>query len=448
MLLASRTFLIHLNLVQKMLQKYFLSLNLFIVLLTTSGLVFATNGYFAHGYGARSKAMAGVGAALPQDAITTAVNPAGLVYVGDRIDVELELFSPRRKFTVSGEPTFAPGAFPLNSGSYTSGKESFVIPTLGWSKQLNDTQAVGVALYGNGGMNTQFAAEANPLCPPGSAGAGTFCAGQTGVDLSQVFIAPSFAQSFNSGQWSLGVTPILALQAFKAEGVGSFAGFSSDPEAVSNSGRDHSYGAGIRVGVLAEALPGLRFGASYKSRISMSRFDKYAGLFAEQGDFDIPSSYNLGVAWDASEGVTVAFDLEHVRYNEIKSVGNPLFPNLQQARLGDDNGAGFGWRNMTTYKLGALWQADDAWTLRAGISYGEQPIPESEVLFNIVAPGVPEWHFTTGFSRKLRNNDEVSFAFMYAPSNTVSGANPLSPGQTIELEMHQVSLQLGWTRSF
>jgi len=44
----------------------------------------ATNGYFAHGYGARSKAMAGVGAALPQDAMAAAVNPAGMVFVGNR----------------------------------------------------------------------------------------------------------------------------------------------------------------------------------------------------------------------------------------------------------------------------------------------------------------------------------------------------------------------------
>ena len=33
-----------------------------------SGSAFATNGYFAHGYGTKNKALAGAGAALPQDA--------------------------------------------------------------------------------------------------------------------------------------------------------------------------------------------------------------------------------------------------------------------------------------------------------------------------------------------------------------------------------------------
>ena len=47
----------------------------------------ATNGYFAHGYGARSKAMAGTGVAFSQDSLAGALNPAGLVYVGNRVDV-------------------------------------------------------------------------------------------------------------------------------------------------------------------------------------------------------------------------------------------------------------------------------------------------------------------------------------------------------------------------
>lgn len=406
----------------------------------------ATNGYFAHGYGARGKAMAGTGAALPQDSIVSALNPAGLVHVGDRVDFELELFSPRRQYSVSGTPTLAPGAFPLDSGTVESDGEYFPVPTLGWSRQLSENQAIGIALYGNGGMYTDYRDFDNPLCPPG--GSGTFCAGRTGVDLAQAFIAPSYAHSFAGGRLSVGIAPIFAVQYFKARGFSSFAPFSGEPDKISNNGYDFSFGAGFRIGVLGEPLPGVRIGASYKSRIWMSRFDDYAGLFAQQGDFDIPDSYTIGISWDVTERVTAAFDVEHIRYSEIKSVGNPLLPILQQTRLGDPNGAGFGWRDMTVYKFGALWRPDDLWTLRTGFSYGEQPIPRSEVLFNIVAPGVQEWHITAGFSRKLWETDEVSFAFMYSPGNSVKGANPLSPTQEIELEMYQLSWQLAWSRRF
>ena len=56
--------------------------------------VFATNGYFAHGYGTKNKALAGAGVALPQDAMIAATNPAGMVWVGERLDVGLAIFSP------------------------------------------------------------------------------------------------------------------------------------------------------------------------------------------------------------------------------------------------------------------------------------------------------------------------------------------------------------------
>ena len=56
----------------------------------------ATNGYFMHGYGIASKAMGGVGYALPQDSLVVASNPAGLTLVGDRYDIGVDWFIPRR----------------------------------------------------------------------------------------------------------------------------------------------------------------------------------------------------------------------------------------------------------------------------------------------------------------------------------------------------------------
>lgn len=406
----------------------------------------ATNGYFAHGYGARSKAMAGVGAALPQDALAAAVNPAGMAFVGDQVDLEMEVFSPRREYTVQGAPTMAPGAFPLNPGTVDSDSEYFPVPTLGWNHKLDNNQSIGVTVFGNGGMNTDYPGFSSNTCPPG--GTGTFCAGRTGIDLAQAFISPSYSRRFANGRFSLGIAPIFAVQSFKARGLDSFAGFSSDPQHLSNQGRDYSYGAGVRVGGLAELLPGLRLGVSYKSRVFMSPFKDYAGLFAEQGDFDIPESINGGLAWAINDSITAAFDVEHIRYSSVNSVGNSLLPNLQTAQLGNNNGAGFGWKDMTIFKLGAQWKQNQSWTWRGGVSYGAQPIPDSQVLFNILAPGVQELHLTTGFTRSLSDKDDLSFAFMYSPSKTVSGPNPLSPGQTIDLEMYQLSLQLAWSHRF
>lgn len=103
---------------------------------------------------------------------------------------------------------------------------------------------------------------------------------------------------------------------------------------------------------------------------------------------------------------------------------------------------------MTIYKFGAQWKQNDKWTWRGGLSYGQQPIEGSEVLFNILAPGVQEWHLTGGLTHSLSKQDELSFAFMYSPQKTITGPNPLSPGQTIDLSMTQFSLQFAWSRRF
>jgi long-chain fatty acid transport protein len=406
----------------------------------------ASNGYFAHGYGTRSKALAGAATALPQDALAAAVNPAGMAYVGSRLDVEVGLFKASQQYTVDGLPRLAPGAFPLNPETTKSDDEWFPIPTSGWSHKIDAQQTVGIAFYANGGVITDYVGKPNRLCGPG--GSGSFCAGGAGVDLEQAFAVPSYAHSFGDGRWSLGIAPIFAVQRINVRGLNTFARFSGDPGHFSNQGFDYSFGGGVRVGVLAELIPGLRFGASYKSRIFMSRFKDYAGLLAEHGSFDIPESFNFGLSWDINKQFTTTFDVEHIRYSQINALGNPFLPNLKIARLGDTNGAGSGLRDMTIFKFGAQWHQDEFWIWRAGISYGAQPIPNSEVLLNILSPGVQEIHLTAGFSRTLGKEDELSFAFVYSPSNSVKEPNPLSPSQTIELEAEQLSFQFAWSRRF
>lgn len=394
----------------------------------------ATNGYFSHGYGTISSGMAGAGAALGQDSIAAATNPAGLAFVGDRVDGGLELFSPRRKYEVEG-PMAPPPAFSLQPGSYQSSRDAFVIPHFGANHRLNDRHALGVSVFANGGMNTSY---------PGDNG-GPFYGGRTGVNLEQLYIAPTWSWKFADNQ-AIGISPMIAYQRFEAKGLGAFAGYSSDPSALTNNGTDDAWGYGIQIGWQGEITDTLRGGLSFRTILEMEEFDEYQGLFAEQGDFDIPQTLNAGIAWSGIDRHWILLDVQHIRYSDINSVGNPMLPNLMTAQLGDDDGAGFGWDDMTIVKLGWQWQQTDQQTWRAGISYGEQPVQEEEVLFNILAPGVQEWHFTGGFTRQFSDSLELSGSVFYSPRNTVKGDNPLNPQQTIELSMYQmgVSASIGW----
>lgn len=435
-------------------KKYGLALAIAAALAAPSA--FATNGYFSHGYSIKEKGMAGVGAALPQDSLAAATNPAGMVMVGSRLDVGASLFSPHRSYTVRGMPSGAPGTFGLFPETVDSESEYFLIPHFGWNRMLNADSSVGVSVYGNGGMNTDY---------PRSAGGGfgVFGAGmvpgaerRTGVDLAQLFVNVTYAQKITpTSSW--GISPILAYQRFKARGLAAFGGFSTDPTKLTDNDYDSSTGLGAKIGIMGEVAPGVTLGGSYQTKVRMSELDDYRGLFAEKGDFDIPSTATVGVAWKVTPASVLAFDVQRIWYTDVASVSNPLMPALGACGMGDvtqclgtSNGSGFGWDDMTIYKIGYQWDTSQAWTWRVGYSYGEQPIPSSEVLFNILAPGVIEQHLTFGFTNRLSNMTEWSFFAMYAPEKEVSGPNPLeAPGaQRITLRMDQWEVGASWGMKF
>jgi long-chain fatty acid transport protein len=394
----------------------------------------ATDGYFPHGYGLKGKGMGGTSLALAQDAMGGANNPAAMAFAGDRFDIGLDWFSPHR----SAERTGAPA--PTMDGHVDSDSTNFLVPELGFNKMLNPDFALGVTVYGNGGMNTNYP-EGNFNCGGGSAN--ILCgSGRLGVDLMQLIVAPTAAYKVAPGH-AIGIAPLFGYQRFKLEGLQAFDGpASSSPGDVTNRGYDHSTGYGVRIGYQGQAGP-VSFGAAYASRMRMSEFKKYRGLFAEHGDFDIPSHYAAGVAWRTAAILTLAFDYMRINYSEVASVGNP---STNQAQLGASNGPGFGWKDINVYKFGVAWQAAQAVVVRAGYNHGDNPITGRDVTFNILAPGVIQNHYTLGATFSLNPGSEVTLAAMHARKNSVTG--PSMFGGTEKISMYQNSLGIAFGMKF
>jgi long-chain fatty acid transport protein len=401
-----------------------------------------------HGTGTKSKALAGAGVALPIDSLSAATNPASLAFVGKRYDAGLAIFNPSREYTITGAPSGFPGTFGLTPGTVDSGSDYHPVPHFGANWELSNGAAFGLSVYGQGGMNTDYPT-ATFYDPTSSS---------TGVNLSQLFVVPTFAKAFGNGKHALGISPILSYQMFEAEGVLSFGQFSSDPTKLSGTGSDAGMGFGFEVGYLGQFTDTFSFGVSYQSKISMDEFSDYAGLFAEQGGFDIPSTWTAGFAYKIGDYGAFLIDYQEIMYSDTASVSNPfanlfnLFGPIADPRpflLGGDQGPGFGWNDMEVIKVGYQWGNED-WIWRVGFSTTDQPIEPSEVLFNILAPGVMEEHYTFGFSKSMASGNEFNFALMHAPSVSASGANLLeAPGlQTIELEMSQLELEIGYSWGF
>jgi long-chain fatty acid transport protein len=89
------------------------------------------------------------------------------------------------------------------------------------------------------------------------------------------------------------------------------------------------------------------------------------------------------------------------------------------------------------------------WTWRVGYAHNNNPVPASEVMLNIVAPGVVTDHFTGGFSYKITPASKIDFAAAYVPLASVSGTSPAAFGAApITLRMNQYQFSLGWTYDF
>lgn len=393
----------------------------------------ATNGYFSHAYGTRSEAVAGASVAWSQDALAIASNPAGLASVDDGLVVGATLFRPDR------------GASLRQGGLETefsgNGTDAFIIPSFGVSRHLNGRWTVGIAAFGNGGMNTNY--ETNPFARFGAQGS-------AGVDLSQAFVSPAVAWRAGDAT-TLGLAVNLAYQEFRAKGLGPFAGFSSSPGNVSNRGKDTSTGAGFRLGWQQQLGEALTFGASWQSKTNMGRFDKYAGLFADAGGFDIPSTWSLGLGWKATDALHLAVEWQRIAYSEVASVGNSVASLFAGKPLGAADGPGFGWRDISVVKLGAAWQVSPAWTLRGGLSRSGQPIPSGETFFNILAPGVVRTHATLGAGLRLGDGNELSFSLLHAFREDVRGAGSLPTafgGGEANVHLAESSVGLSWSHRF
>lgn len=401
----------------------------------------ATDGYFSHGYGIKAKGMAGASTAMAADAMGGANNPASMAFVGNRLDAGLDLFSPRRKVKREGS------AGGMLDFSVDSDSTLFAIPEFGYNRAMSPSMTLGVTVYGNGGMNTDFeGGQLNCSAAGGPPSANGLCGlGRLGVNLEQLIVAPTLGWKI-SPDHAIGISPLLGYQKFRVQGVHLFTQLSQSPANVTNLGHDEATGYGVRIGYMGRITPAVTVGATYTSKMNMGEFEGYKGLFADAGGFDMPEHYTLGVAVRPVDGVLVALDYKKIKYSGVGSVGNP---STNQAPLGASGGPGFGWDDVDVFKVGVEYAASPALTVRAGFGRTDNPIQARDVSFNILAPGVVKDHYTLGFTYAISKTAEISGAFMHAKRNEVTGAsffNAFFPGMggNETIEMYQNSLGLAY----
>lgn len=421
----------------------------------------ATNGMNAEGSGIKSRGMGGAGVALANESASVTNNPAAAVNTGDRWDAAMGIFDPSpRGYSLTGNnPT---GADSSSTGtnfnnSQTSADDKFLIPFFGMVSPIDDKSAWAFVMNANGGMNTDYATNFGSR----TAGLGnTNISGPTGVNLAQLFFNGTYAHKVTDTV-SLGYTAIYAYQTFEAKGLGAFQGATRSPTALTDNGEDTSTGFGFKLGVQANLGNGMTLGAAYQSLIDMTEFSKYKGLFADGGNLDIAPTYSVGLGWVVSPQLTLAFDYLFIDYEAVDTIGSStsLYKNQTPTNacgtdtgdvcFGDAGGPGFGWSSISVFKIGAQYEMDPTWTLRAGWNHGESPVTSDEVSMAFLVPGVTEDHLTLGFTMAMDKTSELSFNYVKSFENSVSG--PFSPsfgGGTMTVSMEQNFFEFGYAHHF
>lgn len=402
-----------------------------------------TIGYFASGYGTRMIGMGGVAVAYPQDSIVSAINPAGMVYLKNRLDAGVTFFSPNRRYCYTGNADTGIAPAKIDSGS-----NIFFTPHFGMKHEYTKNHALGLTLYGNGGLNTNWK-KPNPA----------FGSSRLGGNLLQLCFAPSYSYYNEEYCQAFGIAPVFCLQFFKLKGLQNLANdtFSICPNHVTNRGHSTSAGIALRFGWMGSLNDRVSFGVAYTTPTWMSKVRKYDGMFADRGKFNVPMTLYAGAALHNTKGFDFAFDCGYIAYGQIASIANsicnladfPLNPQTPeiQNKFGSPCGPGFGWKNVWIIKFGVAYKGFCNKILRIGFTHNSDVYGPKDIDFNTLAPAVVKNHLGVGFTKKMNATDSLDFAYSYVFNNTITGPSKLGLGD-ITHSMHQNLLSFNYAHTF
>lgn len=394
---------------------------------------YPTNGMRMIGFGASQVAMGGAAVALPLDAASVIVNPAGMSELGHRIDFGGSWFKPTVKYEASEIAQVpAPGFAVASNASLQSQRGASPVPALGMVLPVNDQFVFGLGAYGVSGMGVDYAGNLyNGMSGP----AVTF------TSYSQMRFAPGMSWKV-SDQLSLGATLNVA---WATMGFNVASGVGQVPHETSSS-----FGVGGTLGARYAPLEWFTVAAAYESRTKFEDFSfnvpARTALDLATGQqvslpagvdklaFDQPQSVTVGFATNPWTPLMLAVDVQWINWSQTNGKNLPQYTTSVGAMPWNMN-----WSDQVVLKVGAQYKVLPSLALRAGYNYGKSPLDASRTFENIAFPAVAEHHITAGFGLNLSQKFSFNLAAMYVPEAKLSGSNPAQMIASSTTTMSQVA---------
>jgi long-chain fatty acid transport protein len=438
--------------------------------------VFATNGMNLEGYGPIATGMGGASMAYDNGTAAMMNNPAtlGLMPEGNRLDVALGYLGPHIKASAGGQEA-------------KSSADAFYMPAIGWV-QKSGQMSYGVGVFAQGGMGTEYSADSFL-----AAGSGEKVRSELAVGRFLVPVAYNVNDKFTLGGsldfvWaSLDLKMALNGQQFQdlasTHQYGSATGsmvdilngaFGGGQLTALNwarfdfsdnnmfTGAAKATGLAAKIGGVYKVDDQLSIGAAYHSKTSLGDMETNGATVsmnvAGPGvggvpvtipvtgkikviDFQWPQMIGLGVAYHATEKLMLVFDYKWINWQDTMKDFKMTF--TADANQSNPFAAGFGlggqsldatlfqkWKDQNVFMIGAGYQLNPEWVLRAGLNIANNPIPDKYM--NPLFPAIETNHVTLGAGYMISKASTVDASFTYAPevSQTNGGGVKVTHSQT------------------
>lgn len=381
-------------------------------------------GFVLPGVGTVNRSMGGAAVAAPLDA-------AGAIHWNPATITGL----PSSEFVVSCEllaldAQTSSTLGPL-SGTTSSDSGVFPLPAVAIAFQPEDSSwSYGLGLYSIGGFGFNFPASDptapgfNPIFtpqPPLGAGAGAVYS-----RLSLMQLAPTIAVQLTD-KISIGVAPTVSMADAALDPAALAWTDNADgifPPTVPSATHGRIFwGLGFQAGIYYESDSCYTLGASFKSPQWFEDFhfnsaDELGRPRTIGLDADYPMIISVGGAFHGIPGLVCAVDVRYVDYSNTDAFGDDTGFEIAapNARV-----TGLGWRSVIAVATGLQYELTDRLTLRLGYSYNENPIRDSDTFFNLASPAIYEHIASVGGSLWLTDRTKLSFAYLHAFENSISG---------------------------
>jgi long-chain fatty acid transport protein len=237
------------------------------------------------------------------------------------------------------------------------------------------------------------------------------------IELTTIFIQPTIAFQLNDST-SVGFGPNLVVGSVEFNRNLSTSLTDEDGNRSDITIEDDGVTAwGFNLGILHIVNDRTRLGFSYRAEVILEARDGDAefddipgaleGVFTDtkfDADLPLPAELTLGIAYDYSDNLTLAFDYNYTFwdvYDELKIEFDNGLPDSVNPR---------NYENASIFRFGAEYHLNEKWTLRGGVYFDESPVKDG--YFAPETPRNDSIGYTAGATYRYSQNMEFDVSLL------------------------------------